>query len=250
MTKRRRGMPTVDRYRKWGWGLGIATVTAVTAFGLASWQANAAPTPPPAAGADQARVSDPSPVPEAATGTGSDPLTSSEVDKARAVALTPQLAANALDVTGKAGPEYLATELDEATGRQAELYYYDYKAEKLYKQVVDLKTGKLTKSFSAAGMQPPASPQEGKVALDLFVASPLSADFKTAYQKATGKAFAGTDGIEPIAHIYTSKPADRGATQCGKSRCVQLIVKSADGHFINVTEIVIDLSGRTVARLK
>ncbi|BCY08623.1 hypothetical protein [Actinoplanes sp. L3-i22] len=245
-------MPTVDRYRKWGWGLGIATVTAVTAYSLASWQANAAPSAPPAspAAAEQARVSDPSPVPEAATGTGSDPLTSTEVDKARAIALTPQLAANARDVTGKAGPEYLAAELDEETGRQAEVYYYDYQAGKLYKQVVDLKTGKLAKSYSAAGMQPPASPQEAKTALELFVANPLSADFKAAFRKATGKTFAGTDGIEPIAHIYTSKPADRGATQCGKSRCVQLIVKTADGHFINVTEIVIDLSGRTVARLK
>ncbi|WP_436532176.1 hypothetical protein [Actinoplanes sp. HUAS TT8] len=243
----------MGRYRKWGWGLGIASVTAVTAFSLASWQANATPsTPPasPAAAADQARVSDPSPVPEAATGTGSDPLTTGEVDKARAAALTPQLAADAQDVTGKAGPEYLAAELDADGGRQAELYYYDYKSEKLFKQVVDLKTGKLAKSYSAAGMQPPASPQEAKVALELFVANPLSADFKEAYRKATGQTFNGTDGIEPIAHIYTAKPADQGANQCGKSRCVQLIVKTADGHFINVTEIVVDLSGRTVARLK
>lgn len=245
-------MPAVDRYRKWGWGLGIATVTAVSAFGIASWGANAAPTTPSgtAAPAEQARVSDPSPVPEAATGIGSDALTSTEVDKARAIALTPQLAAGAEDVTGKAGPEYLAAELDEETGRQAELYYYDYKSEKLFKQVVDLKTGKLAKSYSAAGMQPPASPQEAKVALELLVADPLSADFKTAYQKATGQALSGTDGIEPIAHIYTAKPADKGASQCGKSRCVQLIVKSADGHFINVTDVVVDLSGRKVARLK
>jgi hypothetical protein len=245
-------MPTVDRLRKWGWGLSIATVTAVSAFGLASWQASAAPSPPatPGVAAEQPRVSDPSPVPEAATGTGSDPLTGSEVDKARAIALTPQLAAGAQDVNGKAGPEYLAAELDTENGREAELYFYDYQTEKLYKQVVDLKTGKLAKSFSATGMQPPASEQEAKVALDLLVADPLSAGFKEAYRKATGEQFTGTQGLVPTAHIYTAKPADRGAGDCGKHRCVQLIVQTGDGHFINVTEIVIDLSGRTVARLK
>ena len=244
----------MHRYRRWGWGLGIATVTAVTAFGIASWQANAAPSAPggtPTAAAErQPTVTDPSPVAEAATGTGTDPLTTGEVAKARTVALTPQLA-GAQDVTGKAGPEYLAAELkDEGAGRVAELYYYDYKSDKLIKQVVDLKTGKLIKSFSAAGMQPPASKQEARTALELLVADPLSADFKAAYRKATGQQFSGTGGFETTAHIYTAQPADRGAAQCGKSRCVQLIVETADGHFINVTHIVVDLSGRKVARLK
>ncbi|GAA2707253.1 hypothetical protein [Actinoplanes palleronii] len=247
-----------DRYRKWGWGLGIATVTAVTSFGVASWQANAAPSTPSTPGttsaantAEQPRVSDPSRVPEAAAGTGSDPLTGSEVDKARAIALTPELAANATDVTGKAGPEYLAADLDtDGTGREAELYFYDYKTGKLHKQVVDLATGKLARSFAATGMQPPASEQEAKVALDLLIADPLSADFKTAYQKATGEQLTGTDGLVPTAHIYTAKPADRGASQCGTSRCVQLIVKTGDGHFINVTDLIVDLSGRKIARLK
>lgn len=241
----------MSRYRTWGWGLGIATVTAVTAFGVASWQADAAPAPSGTAAATPPRVSDPIAAPEPVAGTGSDPLTSSEVAKARSVAVTPELASGARNVAREAGPEYLSADVDtNGTDRQAELYYYDYQADKLIKQVVDLKTGKLTKSFSAAGMQPPASKHEAEAALDLLLADPLGADFKAAYRKATGKELAGKDGLTVTAHIYTARPADRGTSQCGTSRCVQLLMQTQDGHFINVNDLIIDLSGRTVARLK
>ncbi|MEU7903580.1 hypothetical protein [Actinoplanes sp. NPDC049118] len=243
----------MDRYRKWAWGTGIAVVTAVTAFTAASWQANAAPSPgtPPGAAAEQPRVSDPKAGPEPATGTGSDPLTSAEVDRARKIAVTQQLAAGAEDVTGAAGPEYLSAEVDaDSAGRGAELYYYDYRTDKLIKQVVDLTAGKLAGSFSAAKMQPPASQREVTTALDLLLADPLAADLKDAYRKATGKQLAGKDGLVADAHVYTADAADTGASQCGKHRCLQLVVQTADGHFIDVNHIIIDLSGRTAARLK
>ncbi len=238
-------------YRKWGWGLGIATVSATAAFGVASWQANAAPSPAPTgAAAEQPRVSDPDPGPEPAAGKGSDALTTTEVDKARTAALTPQLAAEARNVAGEAGPEYLSADLDaEGGGREAELYFYDYRTDKLIKQVVDLRTGKVAKSFSAANMQPPASEREAAVALDLLLADPLGAEFKAAYEKTTGKQLAGKEGLVATAHTYQARPADRGASQCGAKRCVQLIVETADGKFINVSDLIIDLSGHKVARL-
>ncbi|MEU4215416.1 hypothetical protein [Actinoplanes sp. NPDC026623] len=243
----------MDRYRKWAWGLGIAAVTAVTAFSVASWQANAAPAPntPPGAAAEQPRVSDPRVGPEPATGTGSDPLTSSEVERARKIAVTTQLKAGAKDVTGAAGPEYLSAEVDtDSAGRRAELYFYDYRSDKLIKQVVDLGTGKLAGSFSAAKMQPPASQREVAAALDILLADPLGADLKDAYRTVTGKELAGKAGLVADAHVYTADPADTGARQCGKRRCLQLVVQTEDGHFIDVNHIIIDLSGRTAARLK
>nr|WP_157408378.1 hypothetical protein [Actinoplanes sp. N902-109] len=234
------------------WGLGVATATAVTAFGVTAWQANAAPGPsaPPSVAAEQPHVSDPSPLPEAATGVGTDPLTSTEVGRARTVALTAQLAAQARDVTRAPGPEYLAVELAEDSGaRTANVYYYDYAGNKLVKQVVNLSTGKLTGSYSAAGLQLPAAEREVSTALDLLLASPLKSELTTAYQKATGHAWAGKDGLTVTAHVYKARPADTATKQCGAHRCLQLVVETADGMFIDVNDIIIDLSGRTVAHL-
>ncbi|MFI5494995.1 hypothetical protein [Actinoplanes sp. NPDC051859] len=228
----------------------MASVTAVAAFGLAAWQANAAPpTTPPTVSAEQPKVTNPQPGPVPATGTGTDALTTSEVDKARKAAVTPELATAAKDVTGAAGPEYLSADITaKGDGRQAEMYFYDYQANKLVKQVVDLSTGKVAASYSAAGMQLPASEREVATALDLLLANPLATELKDAYQKSTGKPFAGKDDIKVTAHVYKAKPADTGAKQCGEHRCLQLVVETKVG-FIDVNHIIIDLSGRTVARL-
>jgi hypothetical protein len=240
------------RYPKWGWVLGVATVTALIAFGIASWEANAAPSPgaAPTATAEQASVSNPDPGPAPATGIGQDALTSNEISKARAVAETATLKAGAKDVAGAAGPEYLSADIaDGDTGRTAELYYYDYHGNKLVKQVVDLGAGKLTGSYAATGMQLPPSDREVATALQLLLADPLSADLKDAYTRATGESFTGQD-LSPAAHIYHARPADTGAAQCGKDRCVRLIVQTRDGHILDLDNIIVDLSGRTVARLK
>lgn len=241
------------RYPKWGWVLGVATVTAVIAFGVASWQANAAPSPsaPPTVAADQASVSNPDPGPAPSAGVGDDALTGNELNRARTLAETAQLKAGAKDVTGTAGPEYLAADIadtDAGTGRTAELYYYDYHGGKLVKQVVDLDHGKLTGSYAATGMQLPPSQREVGTALQLLLANPLSAELKDAYTRATGKPFTN-QGLTPTAHIYHAMPADTGASQCGQDRCLRLIVQTQDGHILDLDKIIVDLSGRTVARL-
>jgi hypothetical protein len=244
------------RYPKWGWVLGVATVTALIAFGVASWEASAAPTPggPPTVAAEQATVSNPDPGPAPATGIGQDALTSTELTNARALAETAQLKAGAKDVTGSAGPEYLSADIAEAdaaeagTGRTAELYYYDYHGNRLIKQVVDLGHGKLAGSYAATGLQLPPSDREVKTALDLLLANPLAAELKNAYAEATGHPYAGQQ-LSPTAHIYHALPADTGAAQCGKDRCLRLIVQTQDGHILDLDKIIVDLSGRTVARL-
>jgi hypothetical protein len=240
----------VRRIQLLAYGLGVSTVTAVAAFGVASWQANAAPNPTPGAGIPPATVSNPSPVPTGATGTGDEPLTAGEAERARAVALTPSLAASATDVTGKAGPEFLATEIvEDESGRRADVYFYDYRANKLHKQVVDLRTGKLAGSYAAAGMQPPATGREVTTALDLLLAAPQAAELRSRYATATGKAFTGPADIHVTAHTYEARPADADAKQCATHRCVRLVVETPDGTFVDVNDMIIDLSGRAVVRL-
>jgi hypothetical protein len=239
------------RYPKWGWILGVATVSAMLAFGVASWRANAAPSPggPPTVAAQQATVSNPDPGPEPLAGVGQDALTPTELGRARALAENARLKAGAKDVTGAAGPEYLSADIaDTGPDRTAELYYYDYHGNRLIKQVVDLNRGVLTGSYAATGMQRPPSQREVQTALTLLLAKPLAADLKNAYVRSTGQAFSGQQ-LAPTAHIYHALPADTGASQCGKDRCLRLIVQTQDGHILDLDKIIVDLSGRTVAHL-
>ncbi|MDI6099290.1 hypothetical protein QLQ12_11870 [Actinoplanes sp. NEAU-A12] len=249
------------------WGLTIAVSTAVVAFGVASWSANAAPGNSPSAtpststtAADQPRVSNPRAAAPRATGVGSDALSASEVDRARTIAVDPALSASATDVTGAQGPEFLSSDLTGAgsaqrsggtagAGRQAELYFYDYTANKLVKQVVDLSTGKLAGSYSASGMQPPASQREVAKAVELLLADELGKDLRDRFAAAAGRPFTGPDQIVTTAHTYKARPSDSGAQQCGQHRCLQLIVQVAGGRYIDLNHIIVDLSGRTVARL-
>ncbi|WP_245907968.1 hypothetical protein [Pseudosporangium ferrugineum] len=224
-------------------------MTAVIAFGVASWQVNAAPTPGASPGAEQPRVSDPDPGPEPTAGTGNDALTSAEVEKAREIAVTPELKEKAKDASGAAGPEFLSADIvDTDGGRRAEVYLYDYATNNLIKQVVDLGGSKLTDSYSAAGLHLPASAHEVDTALDLLLADPLASEFKDAYAKATGSQFAGKDGLKTTAHVFKAQAADPAVAQCGEHRCLRLIVE-AKGRYLDLGHLIIDLSGRTVARL-
>lgn len=259
------GSPWRSRAQRLSWGLGIAVTTAVVATAAVSLAAAATsptPSPTPATGpvTGQTRVEtesgpvtidDPTPGPAAAVGTGRDPITPGERSAARAAA-TAGLAAGT-DVTGTSGPEYLSSELvDERSDgiRRAAFYFYNYTDNTLVKQVVNLKTGKVDGSFAAPGIQPPASERESAEAFRIFLASDLSADFKSRFRSATGTDITDVKQVLLSTPSYVAAPADQGASQCGKHRCVQLVPQVPGGVFIDISDIVVDLSGRVVARLK
>ncbi|HEY6795350.1 MAG TPA: hypothetical protein VI248_11785, partial [Kineosporiaceae bacterium] len=243
------------RRRRLLWCAGAAAATAVVSMAVAVASLNpsvaAEPTAPPQVAADPAGVSDPSPGPSPSTGTGDDPLTPGEVGKARAAALTTSLAESGRDVTGGKGPEYLSSEVVEGgTGRDVQVYYYDYQTDELVKQVVDVNSGKVTGSFRGKGLQRPASDREVATAVDLLLAAPAGADVRALYTKVTGQPWSGKDKLQVGAHIFHARPADTAVRQCGQHRCVQLVARVANGPFVDLNNIIIDLSGRSVARVK
>ena len=192
------------------------------AFGITSLNAYAEPTPSktPGAAADPPRVSDPSPGPEPATGVGDDPLTAREVEKARAVALTPELVESAKDVVGAKGPEYLSSEIIEGgKGRDAAFYFYDYQSDELVKQIVDVTGGKVTGSFRAKDMQLPASDREVATALDLVLADPVGAEVEKLYTQVTGKPWSGKDQLKVEAHVYSARPGPSSTSTTSLSTC-------------------------------
>jgi len=240
------------RRRRLVWGGVVTAATALAVVAGLSLNASAqGPSPTPGAAAEPPRVSDPSPGPAPVTGVGDDPLTVGEVDKARALALTPQLVASARDVTGAKGPEYLSSDVVEGgSGRDAALYFYDYRTDELVKQVVDVSTGKVTGSYRGKDLQLPASDREVATAVDLLLADPAGADVRALYTKVTGKPWSGKDKLDVGAHIYRARPADTATSQCGRHRCLQLVARVAGGPFVDLDDIIIDLSGRTVVRVK
>ncbi|MEH1169912.1 hypothetical protein V6V47_31485 [Micromonospora sp. CPCC 205539] len=255
------GSPWTSRAYRLRWGAGLATAAALVALAPAPWGAGASSRPSPAGATNPAgavdpvgpgQVSDPSYGPPPASGTGRDPLTPTELDRARSLGGNGGPLAGAEDVAGGVGGEQLSVELVARRPdghRRAALFTYDYRADRLVKQVVDLTAGRLEGSYAAAEMQPPAVPREVRVALDLLLADPLGDRLRTRYRELAGRPLTEPAQLVATAQTYLAPAAGGPAANCGRHRCVQLITQLPDGPFVDVTDLVVDLSGRTVVRL-
>jgi hypothetical protein len=219
-------------------GIAAAAVVAVT---VAALGAAAAPSPGATPGA---------PASPAARGVGSDPLTATESQPVRAKAAAVASVAGGQGVTGAAGAEFLTAQIRTGDStRRADVYYYDYATNSLIKVVVDVATGAVVKTYSATGMQLPATDAEVADGLRLLLASPLSAGLRSGYATATGKPLTGPAELLAKAHTYQAEHAGQPAAQCGQHRCLQLSVQTTTGTYIDVNDLIVDLSARTVVRI-
>ncbi|MFJ7337395.1 Tat pathway signal sequence domain protein [Streptomyces sp. NPDC101110] len=197
---------------------------------------------------------------EGQRGEGSDPLTGDELERAEKIALSRQLFSSSESVDGERGPQRLGVDLaepeaDEAAGsdapRRADVTFYDYRDDTLVTRTVDLGSGKVVHTDTRHGVQPPLSRAEKAEAAGLLIADPLGAGLKADYKDATGKALTSPDQLQLSGAVYRAAPGAQPAVldKCGEHRCVRLFPKIKNGPWVDARSLVIDLSGRKVARL-
>ncbi|MGC0328871.1 hypothetical protein RKD23_001861 [Streptomyces sp. SAI-170] len=194
---------------------------------------------------------------EGEKGTGRDPLTDDETERVARLAMTRQQFDASQDVDGDRGPQRLAVDLaepesDTANGpRRAEVSFYDYRNDTLVTKTVNLDTGKVEKTATEHGVQPPLSRAEYAEAARLLIADPLGADLKADYQDSTGKELTSPDQLLLNGAVYRAAPGAQPALldKCGEHRCVRLFPKVKNGPWIDARSFVIDLSARKVGRL-
>lgn len=194
----------------------------------------------------------------AGAGVGYDPPTAEESARARTIAVDAALLDSTVDVNRSRGPEMLDPELvvDDAAGapartdRRIGVYLYDYKGNTLIKRVVNLTSGKVESSVSAQKVQPPLSQREVATAFQILMGSDSADTFKSRFRQATGRDFTDPGQVTLVGHTYVPLTDRTGASQCAVDRCAVLVPRVPDGPFIDLTDLAVDLSGRTVAKLR
>jgi hypothetical protein len=242
---------------------GTAVMVAVTLPGSAGADESGGLTAQRAAGQDGQAVGPgvvEQPPAQEAKGKGGDPLTDDEARRAERIALSRQEIAGGQNVEGGKGPQRLAVDLAEPDAnelddpdapRRAEVMLYDYRSDALVTKTVDLDSGKVERTGSQHGVQPPLTREENAEAARLLIADPLGAGLKADYKDATGKDLTSPEQLVLTGIVYRATPGAQPAAldRCGEHRCVRLLPKVRNGSWIDSRSFVIDLSAHKVGKL-
>ncbi len=241
------------------WFVAAVVVSAVGVYGYTLGSHAETPRPAVAAGTERRpveppKISDPGFRTAPAAGTGRDALTPDEVTRARALAVDAGLRSQTADVTGAGGPEVLSVQLDGDGAspqdvRQAAVLLYDYRSDRLLKRVVDLAAGRVDGTFAARRRQPPPTERETGAAVELLWRDEAAAVLRERFQASTGTPLTSRDQLTFEAQTFSADDGDRGpAAACGVHRCLVLLPRPADRPFLDLTDLVVDLSARAVVR--
>jgi hypothetical protein len=197
---------------------------------------------------------------EGERGKGRDPLTDDEIKSVEKIAVNRRLFNASENVEGERGPQRLTVELAEPDAaelddpnapRRAEVTFYDYKDDTLVTRTVNLDTGKVERTDTQHGVQPPLNRTENNEAARILIADPLGAGLKADYKDATGKELTSPDQLELTSMVYNAAPgANAAVAKCGEHRCARLFPKVVNGPWIDARSFVIDLSTGKVAQLR
>ncbi len=140
------------------------------------------------------------------------------------------------------------------SNRRANVYIYDYDADKLIHLVVNARSGKVVHRSALTDVQLPLIDEEIQRATNLVFSDPNTRSrLEQEFLSATGKHLQDISQIHFKAFSFTADTVDsrdladsaRSITRCGRSRCTQILMYTADKVVLDVSPIV-DLSGNTV----
>jgi hypothetical protein len=185
-------------------------------------------------------------------GSGTDPLTADETGYAIAQAtqhLTRQ--GTARNVRGQAAPEHLYTTLADGDGRRtARVVLYNYATDQAHHIDVDLATGRVVNERAADSLQPPPSLDEADAAAEIAVGHNPPLDFADVFEASEGVPLLAAKQVSYRARVWTYDGTTRHGRECGRQRCVQLIITTAAGTFLPTQNFVVNLSASSVVHLE
>jgi hypothetical protein len=203
---------------------------------------------------------------ELADPTGTDPLTPSEVNLVLRVSLnSPQIQqarVRAQAAFRAARPQALddvqylyAQRYDEAKDappdlRRANAIFYNYANDEVIHQIVNVKTGDVEEIVieQGNGNQPAVTSIESNTAIQLILDhATLGPALRKMHQQATGQTLADASQVRAQGGIFfvdsaIGSPLEPITVICKYHRCVQLFIPYNDTHFIDASNLVVDLS--------
>lgn len=140
--------------------------------------------------------------------------------------------------------------------RKADVIYYDYANNQSIKVIVDLKSNAVqdTVVTQGAAHQPYFTRPEITAAMQLIFNHPqMGTNLRKAYQEVTRQQLTDVSKLDTQGGVYfpdNHSELGRLAAHCAAERCMQLFIPIDDTHFIDATNVVVNLSSGEVLWVK
>jgi hypothetical protein len=137
----------------------------------------------------------------------------------------------------------------DAKSRKADVVYYDYSKNQSIEVVVDLNNNTPLETVikpQGVGNQPFFTRPEINAAMQLIFNHPqMGPVLRKAYQDVTGNVLTDVSALEAQGGVYFpdhQSKLSRLASACETNRCIQLFIPLNDTHFLDATNVVVNLS--------
>jgi hypothetical protein len=132
--------------------------------------------------------------------------------------------------------------------RRADVFYYDYASDEVLHQVINVKTGEVEEVFTSSDLRLPVASIEATAAVQLILDHPqLGSTLRKLHKQVSGHELALASNVAAQGGLFFREsalgtPLERVTAICEFHRCVQLFLPYDETHFIDSSNLVIDLS--------